>query len=313
MFITCSKEQMPEIKEIIQTVFDNNNFDSYIHSYIEADSCRIGIFEIGWFSLLEEIEEVCARLQEMLSKIKERYPHVQIEGEVSIGDKNYRMTYSFQSSQEHQTVTAEESVGGIPVSECWFPYWMNGNYGLDWAGFTTREECGAYFKVFKKYMKDFLEDKDVSFDTFIKSDLLEQYFEENKEALEELCCLCEEEDIAPPYTAFVDEFKDFCVSAWKKYNGEELAFVITGKLKLFENRDEFVEYIEELGGKVTGSVSAKTDYLICNDTASTSSKMKKAKELGIPVITEREFIERFGDPDDFGLDDEEDEEDEDDD
>ena len=90
-------------------------------------------------------------------------------------------------------------------------------------------------------------------------------------------------------------------------------FVITGKLKLFENRDEFVEYIEELGGKVVGSVSSKTDYLICNDTASTSSKMKKAKELGIPVITEEEFIRRFGDPGEFDLgweDEEEEDEDE---
>ena len=57
------------------------------------------------------------------------------------------------------------------------------------------------------------------------------------------------------------------------------AFVITGKLNLFENRDEFVEYVKELGGKVVGSVSSKTDFLICNDTASSSSKMKKQKSL----------------------------------
>lgn len=81
-------------------------------------------------------------------------------------------------------------------------------------------------------------------------------------------------------------------------------FVITGKLKLFENRDEFAEYIEDLGGKVVGSISSKTDFLICNDASSTSSKTKKAKELGIPVITEEEFIRRFGDPEEFDLDDE---------
>ena len=67
-------------------------------------------------------------------------------------------------------------------------------------------------------------------------------------------------------------------------------FVITGTVEHFANRKELKEKIESLGGKVTGSVSKKTDYLINNDTMSSSSKNKKAKELGIPVITEEEFL-----------------------
>ena len=67
-------------------------------------------------------------------------------------------------------------------------------------------------------------------------------------------------------------------------------FVITGTVEHFTNRKELKEKIESLGGKVTGSVSKKTDYLINNDTMSSSSKNKKAKELGIPVITEEEFL-----------------------
>ena len=63
-------------------------------------------------------------------------------------------------------------------------------------------------------------------------------------------------------------------------------FVITGTVEHFANRKELKEKIESLGGKVTGSVSKKTDYLINNDNMSSSSKNKKAKELGIPVITE---------------------------
>ena len=66
-------------------------------------------------------------------------------------------------------------------------------------------------------------------------------------------------------------------------------FVITGTLNTFENRDACKKLIEDLGGKVTGSVSAKTNYLINNDVLSSSSKNKKAKELGIPIITEEEF------------------------
>ena len=68
-------------------------------------------------------------------------------------------------------------------------------------------------------------------------------------------------------------------------------FVITGSVEHFANRNELKALIEQLGGKVTGSVSAKTDYLINNDAASNSSKNKKARELGIPVITEEEFLE----------------------
>ena len=66
--------------------------------------------------------------------------------------------------------------------------------------------------------------------------------------------------------------------------------MITGSLTRFENRRELQELIESKGGKVTGSVTKKTDYLINNDAASGSSKNKKAKELGIPILTEEEFL-----------------------
>lgn len=69
-----------------------------------------------------------------------------------------------------------------------------------------------------------------------------------------------------------------------------LTFVITGSLRHFTNRDEAKEKIESLGGKVSGSVSAKTSYLVNNDVTSTSGKNKKAKELNIPIISEEELI-----------------------
>lgn len=67
-------------------------------------------------------------------------------------------------------------------------------------------------------------------------------------------------------------------------------FVITGSLNHFSNRMELKELIESRGGKVTGSVTGKTDYLINNDTTSGSSKNKKAKELGVAIISEEEFL-----------------------
>ena len=70
-------------------------------------------------------------------------------------------------------------------------------------------------------------------------------------------------------------------------------FVITGSLNHFENRNALKEKIEGLGGKVTGSVTQKTTCLINNDSTSNSSKNKKAKELGVAVITEEEFMEQY--------------------
>ena len=71
------------------------------------------------------------------------------------------------------------------------------------------------------------------------------------------------------------------------------SFVITGSLVQFRNRDELKEKIESLGGKVSGSISAKTEALINNDIESTSSKNKKAKSLNIPIISEEEFITKY--------------------
>jgi len=71
-------------------------------------------------------------------------------------------------------------------------------------------------------------------------------------------------------------------------------FVITGSLNQFSNRSELVSHIESLGGKVASSVSAKTTCLINNDAQSNSGKNKKAKELGVAIITEEEFMEKYG-------------------
>ena len=76
----------------------------------------------------------------------------------------------------------------------------------------------------------------------------------------------------------------------KKIDLSGKTFVITGSLNHYKNRDELVSIIEQLNGKVSGSVSAKTSYLINNDINSTSSKNVKARKLGIPIITEEDFI-----------------------
>ena len=96
----------------------------------------------------------------------------------------------------------------------------------------------------------------------------------------------------------LDHLMSHLVIKKEEKRGEQLFqnmnFVITGSLEHFDNRNQAKELVESLGGKVTGSVTKKTNYLINNDTTSNSSKNKKARELGIPVISEEEFLKLAG-------------------
>ena len=77
----------------------------------------------------------------------------------------------------------------------------------------------------------------------------------------------------------------------KKADGK--IFVVTGSVHKFKNRDALKSYIEEIGGKVVGSVSKNTNYLINNDINSSSSKNRRAKELNIPILTAEDFLQKF--------------------
>lgn len=108
------------------------------------------------------------------------------------------------------------------------------------------------------------------------SDSMRKYLDDNAEMIKELA----------GYLTFQTVQKTNTSTA----NLSGKTFVITGSLNTFENRDAAKELIESLGGKVSGSVSAKTSYLVNNDINSTSGKNKKAKELGVPIITEEELL-----------------------
>ena len=91
------------------------------------------------------------------------------------------------------------------------------------------------------------------------------------------------------FEKYIEEMRPVVsVSTSNKLEGK--TFVVTGKLKFYKNRNQIKAVIEGKGGKVTDSVSSKTDYLINNDAESTSSKNLKAKQLNIPIITEDEFL-----------------------
>ena len=89
---------------------------------------------------------------------------------------------------------------------------------------------------------------------------------------------------------FEEDNSDFMNKPEGNYPLAGLTFVVTGKVNKFANRTELQNKIEELGGKVSGSVSKNTNYLINNDVTSTSGKNKKAKDLGIPIISEEDFL-----------------------
>lgn len=87
------------------------------------------------------------------------------------------------------------------------------------------------------------------------------------------------------------EIQNIAAAAPQKMSLDKVQFCITGKLQHFKNRDELKAKIESLGGKVTGSVSNKTNYLINNDINSTSGKNKTAKSLNVPIISEDDFLQ----------------------
>ena len=102
------------------------------------------------------------------------------------------------------------------------------------------------------------------------------------------------------YTEAKELYNNYLVVNSVEVNNEEttnnlegLTFVITGKVNHFKNRDELKAAIESRGGKVSGSISSKTNYLINNDINSTSSKNMSAKKLNVPIITEENFLEIF--------------------
>lgn len=96
------------------------------------------------------------------------------------------------------------------------------------------------------------------------------------------------------FLALIDELEFPAKVAISDASLSGLTFVITGSVHEYKNRDEFTASVEARGGKVAGSVSTKTSFLVNNDVNSTSGKNAKAKELNIPIISEDEFISRFG-------------------
>lgn len=134
----------------------------------------------------------------------------------------------------------------------------------------------TFMTVINQYGASYFSNIDGIGDTMITS--FNNYWKKNRDKVHQLCTRLTFEKPTP--IVKTDDYKDLF----------GLTFVITGSLNHFSNRDELKNKIETYGGKVSGSISAKTSYLINNDVNSTSSKNQKAKSLNIPIISEKQFL-----------------------
>lgn len=134
----------------------------------------------------------------------------------------------------------------------------------------------TFMTVINQYSASYFSNIDGIGDTMITS--FNNYWKKNRDKVHQLCTRLTFEK--PTSIVKTDDYKDL----------SGLTFVITGSLNHFSNRDELKNKIEACGGKVSGSISAKTSYLINNDINSTSSKNQKAKSLNIPIISEEQFL-----------------------
>lgn len=118
---------------------------------------------------------------------------------------------------------------------------------------------------------------------------IEGYGEKIAQALEKYFSYDENIDLIRDALSYLEIIKDEKPQNDKRFDG--MSFVVTGDVYVYKNRKELQADIEKYGGKATGSVSSKTNYLINNDVNSSSTKNQKAKSLGIPIISEQEFID----------------------
>ena len=152
--------------------------------------------------------------------------------------------------------------------------------GIPLIGTTVSKELAKLFDSYQEF-RNYIDTDDCWFDEF------DGFGPEMDKSLKEFD-YTEADEIAAMLDFKQQEVQSEAVTA------AGITFCITGKVNVWKNRDALKAYIESIGGKVVGSMSSKVNYLINNDNTSTSAKNVAAKKAGIPIITEAEFIDAFG-------------------
>ena len=153
--------------------------------------------------------------------------------------------------------------------------------GIPLIGTTVSKELAKLFDSYQEF-RSYVDTKDCWFDEF------DGFGPEMDKSLKEFD-YTEADEIAAMLNFEQQEVQSEVVTS-----AAGITFCITGKVNVWKNRDALKAYIESIGGKVVGSMSSKVNYLINNDNTSTSAKNVAAKKAGIPIITEAEFIDAFG-------------------
>ena len=153
--------------------------------------------------------------------------------------------------------------------------------GIPLIGTTVSKELAKLFDSYQEFRK-YVDTDDCWFDEF------DGFGPEMDKSLKEFD-YTEADEIAAMLNFEQQEVQSEAVTS-----AAGITFCITGKVNVWKNRDALKAYIESIGGKVVGSMSSKVNYLINNDNTSTSAKNVAAKKAGIPIITEAEFIDAFG-------------------
>lgn len=153
--------------------------------------------------------------------------------------------------------------------------------GIPLIGTTVSKELTKYFDSYQEF-RDFVDTDDTYFDEF------DGFGPEMDNSLKNFD-YSEADEIAAMLNFEQKEVQSEVITS-----AAGITFCITGKVNIWKNRDALKAYIESIGGKVVGSMSSKVGYLINNDNTSTSAKNVAAKKAGIPIITEAEFVEAFG-------------------
>lgn len=265
---TIVKESIKD-GQIVKTLYCENpscpakNIGKFVH-FVERDRMNIsGLSEATLEKLIDHgmIKEF--RDLYHLSDYKDAF--IELDGQ---GEKSYEKL--IKAIEKSRKVKLENLIAALGIS----------NVGRD-AGKKIAKALNGDINKFNEKLEsgNFLDIEDIG---EISNQSIKEWYEKEKNAKEsgksEYFNLLLELEIEQPKKGFQSD----AILTGK-------TFVITGDLHLYENRKALTEKIEELGGKVSGSVSKKTSYLINNDVASNSSKNKKARELGISIISEEDF------------------------
>jgi NAD-dependent DNA ligase len=280
----------------IPSVTDNN---------FKTDIKNIGGRKMSAYyaSFIIELSGKQKDMQKVFPIIKEKLPYDEIEeDEEIVVSRTSELIYCEDIAKQlalpmmKAAPTLKFSINGVTdTSESAGEYqdfrieYANSKLNVFYSSWYISMFAANYFDDYEEFCEEYCDENEKPLYTEAQ---FEKFAEEEWNLVEDCNLPMLQVPLTYSYDPFTDERKMIVES--KCCDG--LTFVATGRMNTFKNRDAFAQYVAMLGGKVSNSVTPKTNYLVNNDADSSSSKNKKAYELNIPILTEEAFVEKFGSP-----------------